>query len=374
MIHTVPFLDIKAQYLELKAELDLAYRQVMDSGWYILSDEVRAFEQEFANYLSVKHCVGVGNGLEALELILMAYGIGEGDEVIVPANTYIASWLAVSYVGAVPVPVEPDPVTSNIDPARIGRAVSKRTRAIMPVHLYGQTAEMAEIWRTAEQHNLFIVEDSAQTHGAKYRDRMAGCLGSAAAFSFYPTKNLGAFGDAGALTTNDDQLADRVRVLRNYGSRRKYYNEKKGHNPRLDPLQAAFLRVKLKHQNEWNDRRRRIAEYYLANLRDLPGISLPQVAPNAEHVWHLFVIAYQDRDALRAHLEQCGIGTLIHYPVPPHLSQAYADLRYQVGDFPITEQLARTALSIPIGPHLTLEDASFVVERIKEFIHRDISC
>jgi dTDP-4-amino-4,6-dideoxygalactose transaminase len=203
---------------------------------------------------------------------------------------------------------------------------------------------------------------------------MAGCLGSAAAFSFYPTKNLGAFGDAGAVTTNDDQLADRVRVLRNYGSRRKYYNEEKGHNSRLDPLQAAFLRVKLKHLNEWNDRRRRIAEYYLVNLRNLPGISLPQVAQDAEHVWHLFVIACQDRDALQAHLEQCGIGTLIHYPVPPHLSQAYADLRYQVGDFPITEQLARTALSIPIGPHLTLEDASFVVEKIKEFIHRDTSC
>src|ERR1043166_2367180 len=262
----------------------------MDSGWYILSDEVQAFEKEFAEYLGFKSCVGFVNGLEALELILMAYGIGDGDEVIVPANTYIASWLAVSYVGAVPVPVEPDPATSNIDPARIGRAVSKRTRAIMPVHLYGQTAEMAEIWRTAEQHNLFIVEDSAQTHGAKYRDRMAGCLGSAAAFSFYPTKNLGAFGDAGAVTTNDDQLADRVRVLRNYGSRRKYYNEEKGHNSRVDPLQAAFLRVKLKHLNEWNDRRRRIAEYYLANLRDLPGISLPQVAQNAAHVWHFFVL------------------------------------------------------------------------------------
>jgi dTDP-4-amino-4,6-dideoxygalactose transaminase len=369
-MYTVPFLDMQTQYLELKAELDSAYQRVMDSGWYILSDEVRAFEQEFADYIGVRHCVGVGNGLEALELILMAHGIGEGDEVIVPANTYIASWLAVSYVGAVPVPVEPDPATSNIDPARIGNAISKRTRAIMPVHLYGQSVKMEEIWRIAERHNLLIVEDSAQTHGAKYKDRMAGNLGTAAGFSFYPTKNLGAFGDAGAVTTNDDQLADRVRVLRNYGSRKKYFNEERGHNSRLDPLQAAFLRVKLKHLDEWNHRRRRIAEYYLENLTDLPGLSLPQVAPGAEHVWHVFVLAHPDRDGLQAHLEQCGIGTLIHYPVPPHLSPAYGDLGYKVGDFSITEQLARTVLSIPMGPHLKLEDAGFVIEKIKEFIHR----
>ncbi len=373
MTHTVPFLDMKAQYLELKDEFDSAYQRVMDSGWYILSDEVRTFEQEFADYLNVKHCVGVGNGLEALELILMAHGIGQGDEVIVPANTYIASWLAVSYVGAVPVPVEPDPATSNIDPARIGSAISQRTRAIMPVHLYGQTTEMDEIWRIAEQHQLAIIEDSAQTHGARYRDRMAGNLGSAAAFSFYPTKNLGAFGDAGAVTTNDDRLADRVQVLRNYGSRRKYFNEERGHNSRLDPLQAAFLRVKLKHLDEWNDRRKRIAGYYLENLKDLPGLSLPQIARDADHVWHVFVIAHPDRDGLQAHLEGCGIGTLIHYPVPPHLSQAYADLHYQAGDFPISEQLARTVLSIPMGPHLKLEDAGFVVEKIREFIQRNPS-
>lgn len=372
MMHTVPFLDMKAQYLELKAELDSAYQRVMDSGWYILSEEVRTFEQEFADYLGVKHCVGVGNGLEALELILMAHGIGEGDEVNVPANTYIASWLAVSYVGAVPVPVEPDPATSNINPARIGSAVSKRTKAIMPVHLYGQTTEMDETWRIAEQHQLAIIEDSAQTHGAKFKDRMAGNLGSAAAFSFYPTKNLGAFGDAGAVTTNDDQLADRVRVLRNYGSRRKYFNEERGYNSRLDPLQAAFLWVKLKRLDEWNDRRKRIAGYYLENLKDFPGLFLLQIARDADHVWHVFAIAYPDRDGLQAHLEQSGIGTLIHYPVPPHLSQAYADLHYQAGDFPITEQLARSVMSIPMGPHLKLEEAGFVVEKIKEFVYRNI--
>lgn len=367
MTSTIAFLDLKAQYDELKTELDLAYRRVMESGWYILSDEVQAFEREFAEYIGVKHCVGVGNGLEALQLILMAYGIGEGDEVIVPANTYIASWLAVSYVGATPIPVEPDPATHNLDPSRIKGVVSKRTKAIMPVHLYGQTVEMDEIWQIAERHGLHIIEDSAQTHGATYRDRKSGNLGSAAGFSFYPTKNLGAFGDSGAVTTNDDRLADRVRVLRNYGSRRKYFNEEKGHNSRLDPLQAAFLRVKLKYLDEWNGRRRQIAQYYLENLKDLPGLALPQIARDADHVWHLFVITSPRRDALQAHLERCGIGTLIHYPVPPHLSEAYAELKYKPGDFPITEQLAGSVLSLPIGPHLKLEEAAYITQAIQEF-------
>ncbi len=370
MTYKIPFIDMKAQYSELKNELDAAYQRVMDSGWYILSDEVRSFEEEFASFIGTRHCIGVGNGLEALQLILMAYGIGEDDEVIVPANTYIASWLAVSYVGAIPVPVEPDPATSNIDPARIETAITRRTKAIMPVHLYGQTAEMEEIWRIAEKHNLLIVEDSAQTHGARYKDRKAGNLGSAAGFSFYPTKNLGAFGDAGAVTTNDDRLADRVRILRNYGSRQKYFNEVKGHNSRLDPLQAAFLRVKLKHLDEWNDRRRQIANYYLTNLKDIPGLALPQIAPAAEHVWHLFVINHPYRDDLQTHLEQCGIGTLIHYPVPPHLSDAYTEFHYSSGDFPITEKLSQTVLSIPMGPHLKLEDAEFVVEKIREFAEK----
>jgi dTDP-4-amino-4,6-dideoxygalactose transaminase len=367
MRRTIPFLDLKSQYFELKPDLDSAYQRVMDSGRYILGDEVQAFEGEFAEFVGVKHCVGVGNGLEALELILMAAGIGEADEVIVPANTYIASWLAVSNLGAIPVPVEPDPRTSNINPRRIREAVSKRTKAILPVHLYGQTVEMEEIWDVAEQFDLSVIEDSAQTHGAMYKDRMAGNLGLAAGFSFYPTKNLGAFGDAGAITTNNEDLADKIRVLRNYGSRQKYFNETRGHNSRLDPLQAAFLRVKLKYLDDWNARRKRIAEYYSANLNNVSELQLPQTAQHADHVWHLYVIRCRERNQLQAHLQESGIGTMIHYPVPPHLSQAYADLNYAPGVFPITEELSRSILSIPIGPHLSLEDAEFVVEKTKQF-------
>jgi len=364
---SVPFLDMKAQYDELREELDQAYQRVMDSGWYILSDEVRAFEQEFADYLGVKHCVGVGNGLEALQLIFMAYGIGAGDEVIVPSNTYIASWLSVSYVGATPIPVEPNLSTHNIDPSRIAQAITKRTKAIMPVHLYGQPTEMTEIWKLAEQHGLRIVEDSAQAHGVKYIDKMAGNLGSAAAFSFYPTKNLGAFGDAGAVTTNDDEIADKIRVLRNYGSRKKYYNEVKGHNSRLDPLQAAFLRVKLKYLDEWNARRTSLAKYYIEHLNGLPGLGLPITASQTEHGWHIFVVTHDDRDRLKSHLDEHGVDTLIHYPVPPHLSEAYADIGYKAGDFPLSEKLANRVLSLPIGPHVTREQADYVVEQIREF-------
>jgi dTDP-4-amino-4,6-dideoxygalactose transaminase len=367
MIEKIPFLDLKAQYDELKPEFDLAYQRVMDSGWYILSDEVRAFEQEFADCIGVRHCIGVGNGLEALQLILMGYGIGEGDEVIVPANTYIASWLAVSYVGAVPIPVEPNPKTHNIDPGKISETITKRTKAIMPVHLYGQPAEMDVITEIAVKHGLYVVEDAAQTHGVNYLDRRAGNWGSAAAFSFYPTKNLGAFGDAGAVTTNDNQLADKLRVLRNYGSRKKYYNEVKGHNSRLDPIQAAFLRVKLKHLDEWNQRRDHIASYYLQHLADLPGLGLPQKAPHAGHGWHLFVVTHPERESLQSFLGQDGIDTLIHYPVPPHLSEAYADLGYKKGDFPITEEIAESVLSLPIGPHLTLDQARAVAERVRAF-------
>lgn len=364
----IPFLDMKAQYIELKSEFDQAYQRVMDSGWYILSEEVEAFEQEFAAYVGVKYCIGVGNGLEALQLILMGYGIGPGDEVIVPANTYIASWLAVSYVGATPVPVEPKPATYNIDAARISQVITPRTKAIMPVHLYGQPVEMEQIWDIAQQHHLKIIEDAAQTHGGWYRNRMAGNLGSAAAFSFYPTKNLGAFGDAGAVVTNDDELADKVRILRNYGSRQKYHNEVRGHNSRLDPLQAAFLRVKLKHLDEWNERRRRIAQRYLNDLRLVPRLGLPSVPPDVTPVWHIFAVTHPERNRLQEHLAANGIGTLIHYPIPPHLSPAYADMGLRPGAFPITENLANTILSIPIGPHVSLEQAGVVVEKICEFI------
>lgn len=367
MSEKIPFLDLKAQYEELKTELDLVYQRVMHSGWYILDEEVRLFEKEFADYLGVQHCIGVGNGLEALQLILMGYEIGASDEVIVPANTYIASWLSVSYVGATPIPVEPNPKTHNIDPDRIAQSITKRTKAIMPVHLYGQPAEMDSIGKIAEQHGLYVVEDAAQTHGVRYLNHMAGTLGSAAAFSFYPTKNLGAFGDAGAVTTNDDELADKVRVLRNYGSRKKYYNEIKGHNSRLDSLQAAFLRVKLKHLDEWNERRDHIARYYLEQLENLPGLGLPQIAPGASHGWHLFVVTHHERDRLMSFLREKAIDTLIHYPVPPHLSEAYAELGYKAGAFPLAEDLADHVLSLPIGPHLSLENAQTVVNHIREY-------
>jgi dTDP-4-amino-4,6-dideoxygalactose transaminase len=361
----VPFLDLKSDYPEIKEDLDAAYRRVMESGWYILGSELEAFEQEFAAYCGVKHCVGVGNGLEALHLILRAYGIGPGDEVIVPANTYIATWLAVSYAGATPVPVEPDPRTYNIDPERIPGAITERTRAILPVHLYGQPAEMDPIMDIARRHGLKVIEDAAQAHGARYKGRQVGSLGDAAGFSFYPVKNLGALGDAGAVVTDDDVLADQVRLLRNYGSRVKYYNEVKGFNSRLDPLQAAFLRVKLRCLDEWNARRHNIATRYLDDLRGGDG-GLPWVPEWAQPAWHIFVICHPRREVFQQRLQAAGIGTLIHYPVPPHLSAAYADLAYGPGAFPITERLASQVLSIPIGPHMTEEQVGAVIQGVRE--------
>ena len=361
----VPFLDLRSAYRELQVELDVVWRRVMDSGWYILGEEVEAFEREFAAYCGAKYCVGVANGLDALILILRGYEIGPDSEVIVPANTYIATWLAVSYVGATPVPVEPDLQTCNLDPGRIEDAITSRTRAIIPVHLYGQPAEMEAIREIALRHGLKVIEDAAQAHGAAYGGKRAGSLGDAAAFSFYPSKNLGAFGDAGAVVTNDDDIADRVRVLRNYGSRKKYYNEVKGINSRLDPLQAGFLRVRLKHLEEWNGRRRNVAQRYLEALNGCPDIILPRVARGAEPAWHLFVLRHSRRDELQKRLNESGIGTLVHYPVPPHLSGAYSDGGWKQGDFPLTEELANTVLSIPIGPHLHDDGIASVIQAIK---------
>jgi dTDP-4-amino-4,6-dideoxygalactose transaminase len=363
----VPFLDLKTPYHELKEELDAAYQRVMESGWYILGEEVEAFEREFASFCGVKHCIGVGNGLEALHLILRAYGIGPGDEVIVPANTYIATWLAVSYAGAIPVPVEPDPQTYNLDPDRIESAITARTRAILPVHLYGQPADMDPILEIARRQGLKVVEDAAQAHGATYKGTQAGALGDAAGWSFYPGKNLGALGDAGAVTTNDDDLADRVHVLRNYGSRTKYYNEIKGYNSRLDPLQAAFLRAKLPHLDKWNQRRKSIVSVYRQKLAGIPELVIPFVPEGIEPSWHLFVVRHPQRDALQKHLADAGVGTLIHYPVPPHLSDAYAEMSCKPGDFPVTERIAQTALSIPIGPHLQAEQMQYVIDTMEEF-------
>lgn len=357
---------MKAPYQELQQELDAAYRRVMGSGWYILGEEVERFEEEFAQYVGVDHCVGVGNGLEALHLILRAYEVGPEDEVIVPSNTYIATWLAVSYTGATPVPVEPIESTYNIDPARIEDAITDRTKAILAVHLYGQTAEMDPINEIAGRYGLKVIEDAAQAHGARYQGRRAGALGDAAGWSFYPGKNLGAFGDAGAVTTDDPDLADRVRALRNYGSTVKYYNEVKGFNSRLDPLQAAFLRVKLKYLDEWNARRSRLASVYLEGLADLP-VLLPVVPPDMDPVWHLFIVRSQQRDALQAHLTNHGVGTLVHYPVPPHLQHAYRDLNLHLGAFPISETIHREVLSLPIGPHLQRDELEYICEVVRNY-------
>jgi dTDP-4-amino-4,6-dideoxygalactose transaminase len=363
----VPFLDLKDQYRELHEQLDAAYYRVAESGRFILGPEVEKFESEFAAYCEAKHCVGAGNGLDALHLILRAAEIGAGDEVIVPSNTYIATWLAVSYAGATPIPVEPDEHTYNIDPERIEAAITGRTRAIMAVHLCGQPADMDAINEIAARHDLKVIEDCAQAHGARYKGRRVGTLGFAAAFSFYPGKNLGASGDGGAVTTNDDDLARRVRIIGNYGSELKYYNETKGLNSRLDEFQAAFLRVKLARLDQWNDRRKQIAKDYLQALNGVPNLTPPFVPEWADPVWHLFMVRHPHRDLLQKHLTENGVGTIIHYPVPPHLQRAYAELGYTRGQFPISETLADEVLSLPMSAHLSPRETSYVVQQLSTF-------
>ena len=360
----IPFLDVRAAYTELKDELDAALSRVADSGWFVLGKEVAAFESEFAMHCGVKHCIGVANGLDALHLILRALGIGAGDEVLVPANTYIATWLAVSYAGATPVPVEPDEKTYNVDPSRIEAAITSKTKAIIAVHLYGQPAEMDSINEIARRHRLKVIEDAAQAQGALYKNKRAGNLGDAAGFSFYPAKNLGALGDAGAVTTNDADLAEKIRLLRNYGSEKKYFNEVEGFNSRLDEIQAAVLRVKLPHLDEWNDRRRKVAASYLDEMTDV-DLTLPAVSENVTPVWHQFVIRSRNRDELQKHLTNSGIETLIHYPVPPHLQKAYSGSKYKKGDFPISERIAEEVLSLPIGPHISREEIQQVISQLK---------
>lgn len=362
----IPFLNMKAPYQELQDELDLAYNRVMASGWYILGDEVESFEQEFAAYCGVKRCIGVGNGLEALHLILRAYGIGAGDEVIVPSNTYIATWLAVSYAGATPIPVEPLEQTYNLDPNKIEAAITPHTRAILPVHLYGQTADMAPINEIARRYNVMVIEDAAQAHGALYQGKPAGSLGDAAGWSFYPGKNLGALGDAGAVTTNDDDLADKVRMLRNYGSKVKYHNLTKGYNSRLDEFQAAFLRVKLKYLDEWNVRRAHLACLYCEMLKNTDLI-LPFVPADMQAAWHIFAVRTRQREGLQEYLQTNGIGTLIHYPVPPHLQPAYQELGLLAGSFPISERIHNEVLSLPMGPHLSTLELESVVAVIQAY-------
>jgi dTDP-3-amino-3,4,6-trideoxy-alpha-D-glucose transaminase len=347
----VPFLDLAAAYQELRAGLDAASARVLASGRYVLGPELEAFEAEFAAYCGVRHCVGVGNGLQALELALRALGVGPGDEVLVPSNTYIATWLAVTAVGARPVPVEPAPDTCNMDPARIEPAITARTRAVIPVHLYGQPADMARIGEIARRHGLRVLEDAAQAHGAACGGRRAGALGDAAGFSFYPTKNLGGFGDGGAVTTDDAGLARAVRALRSYGGLRPNQHDERGGNSRLDELQAALLRVKLAHLDAWNARRAAVARCYLEELAELP-LALPGVPPWAEPAWHLFVVRAARREALRAALADAGVATLVHYPTPPHLQPAYRELGLAPGALPIAERLHAEVLSLPMGPHL----------------------
>ncbi len=365
----IPFYNLGAVNRRQRAEFHAALDRVLDSGWFILGQEVAAFEQEFAAYCGVKHCIGVANGLDALHLVLRAWDIGQGDEVIVPSNTYIATWLAASQVGAVPVPVEPVEGTYNIDPARIAAALTPRSKAIIPVHLYGQPADMEPICDLAAQHGLKVLEDAAQAQGARYRGSRTGGLGDAAAFSFYPGKNLGALGDAGAVTTNDDALAERLRCLRNYGSRQKYINEEKGYNSRLDELQAAFLREKLKRLDQDNDIRARIAAIYTAGLADT-GLVLPQVSNWAEPVWHLFVVRSRQRDQLQRALERRGIGTLIHYPIPPHKQQAYAEIALQAPALPLVEAMAKEVFSLPIGADMTEAQAVEVVQVFREIANK----
>jgi dTDP-4-amino-4,6-dideoxygalactose transaminase len=350
----VPFLDLRAPYRELRAEIDAAVARVTSSGWYLLGAELEAFERAYADYVGARYCVGVANGLDALHLGLRALGVGAGDEVIVPSNTYVATWLAVTQVGATPVPVEPDPRTHNLDPERVEAAVTPRTRAILPVHLYGQPADMRPVREIADRHGLAVLDDAAQAHGARYRGRRVGGSGLAdvTAWSFYPTKNLGAMGDAGAVTTDDAALADRLRVLRNYGSRVKYVNEVRGTNSRLEELHAAVLTAKLARLDEWNARRARQAARYAEALA-ATGLTLPAAPAWAEPVWHLYVVRSPARDALQAALRARGVDTIVHYPVPPHRQPAYQDLGFGADAFPIASRLAAEVLSLPVGPHLT---------------------
>ncbi len=354
---------------DVKAALLPSFENFIDKGWYILGDQLKQFEKDYAAYCDANYCAGLANGLDALIVALKVLGVGEGDEVIVPSNTYIASWLAVSYVGATPIPVEPNPTTYNMNPINIERAITAKTKAIMPVHLYGQCCEMEAIMKIAQQHNLYVVEDNAQAQGATYLDKKTGSFGHINATSFYPGKNLGAYGDAGAVTTNDEKLLTKATTFRNYGSQKKYYNEIKGINSRLDELQAGFLSIKLKHIDAWTQERVQIAQTYNQKLSGVGDLILPEVAANATHVYHLYVIRTQQRDALQQHLTEQGIGTLIHYPVPPHLQEAYQELHYKKGDFPIAEEIAETCLSLPLYPGLTEEEINQVVNAIKAFFN-----
>lgn len=366
---TIPFLSFKKMNADVKQQTLQSFETFFDSGWYVLGNDVKKFETEYAAFNHSAYCVGLANGLDALIIALKTLNIGKDDEVIVPSNTYIASWLAVSYVGATPVPVEPKIETFNINPDLIEAAITSKTKAIMPVHLYGQSCEMDAIMLLAKKHNLFVVEDNAQSQGASYNGKITGSFGDINGTSFYPGKNLGAYGDAGAITTNNEALYNRACVIRNYGSQKKYYNDELGINSRLDEVQAGFLSIKLNYLDSWNQERNKIASIYLDKLKNVGELVLPQLAPRATSVYHLFVIRTTKRDALQEHLSKNGIGTLIHYPVPPHLQKAYYELNYKSGDFPIAETIADTCLSIPMYPGLNENEIDYVCDTIKKFFN-----
>jgi dTDP-4-amino-4,6-dideoxygalactose transaminase len=363
----IPFLDFSPMHLAIKAEMHEAFSRVYDSNWFVLGKEVGQFENIYAAFNQVKHTIGLSNGLDALHLALKVCGVGEGDEVIVPSNTFIATALAVSYVGATPVFVEPNRETYNIDPNSFEKAITSKTKAIIPVHLYGQACEMTAIIALAKKHSLYVIEDNAQSQGASFDGKLTGSWGDISATSFYPGKNLGALGDAGAITTNSDEFAHKVRVFRNYGSQKKYYNEVIGHNMRLDELQAALLCVKLKYLNNWTAQRQQIAAWYDEALQGIDSIVLPKTAKGATHVYHLYVIRTSKRNDLQAYLYERGISCMIHYPIPPHLQEAYNNLGYMKGDFPIAEEIGETCLSLPVWPGMTYEEIQHIAGKIKLF-------
>lgn len=363
----IPFLSFTAQNNLVETEIRAAFERVFQNKWYILGKEVSDFENAYATFNKVQHCIGVGNGLDALHIALKTLEIGEGDEVIAPSNTFIATWLAISQVKATIIPVEPNRNTYNLNPDLIKAAITPKTKAIMPVHLYGQACQMDAIMQIAGKYNLYVIEDNAQAQGCTYNEKLTGSFGHINATSFYPTKNLGAYGDAGALTTNDTSLAHKANLLRNYGSEKKYYNEVIGVNSRLDELQAAFLSVKLKYLNGWIDERQKIAEAYDQQLAGISGLILPVTGPGAKHVYHLYVVRTDKRDTLEKHLNNNGIGTGVHYPIPAHLQKAYDHLGYKKGDFPIAEELAETCLSIPLNPGMSDEEIGYVAKTIKKF-------
>lgn len=362
----IPFVSLRPMHEEIESEIIDKFKQIYEKSYFILSSEVEGFEKDFADYCNVKYSVGVGNGLEALTMILKAYGIKSGDEVIIPSDTYIATALAVSNVGAKPVFVEPYINTYNINPELIEKAVTNKTKAIMPVHLYGQAADMNPINKIAKKYDLKIIEDSSQAHGSLYNGKKVGSLGDASGFSLYPGKNLGALGDAGVVTTNDKKLADKIKALRNYGSNVKYHNIYKGYNSRLDELQAGFLRVKLKYLDRWNKNRKKTARIYLDGIKN-DNIVLPFVADYSNPIWHVFVVRCSKRDKLQEYLKEKGIGTLIHYPIPMHLQPAYRDLGLKKGDFPIAEKISNEVLSLPMWYGMNDKEIEYVIDTINKF-------